>query len=45
MGKKPHKEEMDNPLFLWRHMADFLRHFVPLQLKIYFRLDLLKDVE
>ena len=26
-------------------MADFLKHFVPLQFRIYFRLDLLKDVE
>ena len=28
VGKKPLKKEMDNPSFLWRHMADFLRHFV-----------------
>ena len=24
VGKKTPKREIDNPLFLWRHMADFL---------------------
>ena len=25
---------MENPSFLWRHMVDFLRHFVQLQIKL-----------
>ena len=33
VGKKPLKKEIDNPLFLWRHMAEFLRHFVQLQVE------------
>ena len=23
VGKNPNKKEMDNPAFLWRHLADF----------------------
>ena len=32
--RKPLKKEMDNPSFLRRHMADFLRHFVKLPHKL-----------
>ena len=34
-GKENPRKEMDNPSFLYRHMADFFRHFVYLPLEVY----------
>ena len=40
VGKKTPEKEMDNPSFLWRHMAYFLDTLYSYQLAVY---DKLKD--